>query len=155
MTHTLMILIGIPASGKTTFRKTLHGYKVVCPDEIRKQIFHTIFNKKVEPLVWKCVRLQVLTHLRNRQNVVLDATNLVSPYRTRFLKIAEKYKARTYAIIFDTPLRVCVRRNLRRKDPVDPKVIQKMHYQFERLMNDPSILYEEGFDGVKFQNHRI
>jgi predicted kinase len=158
MTPTFLMLIGIPASGKTAYRKTLSNFKAVCPDEIRRKIFHVVFDQSVEPEVWKVTELQVSHHLRNRRNVVLDATNLISFYRRPFLRMANKFGAQIKAVIFNTPLEVCLKRNKERKEDTDEKVVKMMHRQFQDLMKDPSQLYEEGFDDIiiyRYENGKI
>jgi protein phosphatase len=152
MNNKLILLIGMPASGKTHFCKSLRNYNIVSPDEIRSKLFGVQFNKAVEPQVWKCVSLQVKNHLRNKRNVVLDATNLYPQYRKRFIDLADKFGARRQAILFDIPLKKCLERDLQRKNSVGESVIIRMHYMFKKLMKNPNVLYEEGFDSVQFQS---
>ena len=77
----VIMLIGVPGSGKTTFAHNLSlekGYKVISSDVIR-QTFPGIKENNVFPTVYEmCVN-----ELRNGRDIILDATNITPKVRKR------------------------------------------------------------------------
>jgi predicted kinase len=54
----LMILCGLPASGKSTHADRLRkeGWSIVCPDDLRKVLHGEPFRPEAEPMVWASPR---------------------------------------------------------------------------------------------------
>lgn len=84
---TLVVLVGLPGSGKSTAAKALAataGAVVVSPDDVRARMLGVPnddvhpkpFDEFFEPLVWTLVERAVRDALRVGHDVVLDATSL-------------------------------------------------------------------------------
>lgn len=114
----LIMLIGIPGSGKTTHSVELskkYNAKVISSDKVR-QTFAGIEEKDVFPTVYRlCIE-----ELKNGVNVILDATHITPKVRKRTFDSLDQYGVPydKIGIYFDTPVEVCVRRvEIRNQDP--------------------------------------
>jgi len=150
----LIILVGIPASGKTTYfrRHLARRYAHVSLDNWRGK--GNARRKEREAILEALSRAAEL-HASIR-GVVVDNTNVTAGTRRRYFELAQAFRAQTHrpvkiiACFFDVPLEDCLRRNERRpKNPpvgepyyVPPAAIHRFHVQLE----PPS--RAEGFDEV-------
>jgi len=143
-TRHILFLVGIPASGKSTFAKEfLHErphYKRVNKDELRYMIHDEdfkAFDRKKENFVVACRDFVIRQALRDGYNVIVDDTNIHEKHYNTVLQIAESFaQDRGIAVtvqvkVFDTPLDECIRRNANRVGPacVPEKVIRDMSKQ--------------------------
>lgn len=103
----LIMLIGIPASGKSTFkRKVLNIEKelvAVCPDDIREMLSGDVSNQDYNKLVFEIVHTSIQNAIIDGKSVLLDATNVRKKYRKQYI---EKYKnvAEICGIVFHVSL---------------------------------------------------
>ena len=74
----LNVGIGISGAGKSTFFSPFaeNGYKIICPDEIRKKICKSVNDQSQNAKVFAIAFNELENAFRNRMNVVFDATNL-------------------------------------------------------------------------------
>lgn len=94
---TLVILIGIPGSGKSRWAIKHPEYYRICPDEIRRSYFKDISNQSNNIPVWQMAKGMLITALNLGQDTVLDATNVnvnhlrnlysILPFHKRVAKI--------------------------------------------------------------------
>ena len=114
----LIMLIGIPGSGKTTHSVELskkYNAKVISSDKVR-QTFVGIEEKDDFPTVYRLW----IEELKNGVNVILDATHITPKVRKRTFDALEQYDVEydKIAIYFDTPVDVCIKRvEIRNQDP--------------------------------------
>lgn len=138
----IITLVGIPASGKSTFAEEYRkkGYVIASTDETRKTLYgdETIQGniKDVLRVVYGIVEDAV----KNHKNVVVDSTALTPGERMRILK----FPARHIAVCFDTPIEECLCRNRKRERHVPERIIFRM---YERMIYPSE---EEGFEKVFF-----
>ena len=140
----ILFLVGIPASGKSTFAKELirrdSSWKRVNKDELRYMIHDEdfkAFDRKKENFVVACRDFVIRQALRDGYNVIVDDTNIHEKHFNTVLQIAESFaQDRGIAVtvqvkVFDTPLDECIRRNANRVGPacVPEKVIRDMSKQ--------------------------
>ena len=72
---TLIVLVGLPRSGKSTWAKA-QTYPMVNPDSIRLAITGQRFVAEAEPFVWATAKAMVRSlFLAGHDRVILDATN--------------------------------------------------------------------------------
>lgn len=148
----LIIVTGIPGSGKTTFIKNhkvlLKQYAHVSRDEIRFSylkgedvVGDTYF--KYEPLVLKEFYLQINKFLCLGFNVFADATHLTKRARKELLDNVKGY-TKLESLFFSTPLSVALERNSKREglERVPDKVIRNMYKRLE----EPD--FNEGFETI-------
>jgi len=72
---TLILTVGLPRSGKTTWAKQM-GVPIVNPDSIRLALHGQPFIGLAEPFVWAIAKTMVRAlFLAGHDNVIVDATN--------------------------------------------------------------------------------
>lgn len=89
----LILPIGISGSGKSYWINSLNSkiYRVVSPDEIRKELTGDISNQSRNNEVFKLVPLRTIESLKKGFPVIVDATNLNTDLRNKFIaQIKEK-----------------------------------------------------------------
>lgn len=138
-----MVLVGLPASGKSTW-VAQQGGVAISSDELRRWLRDDPTDQTIHGLVFRLMRDFVRLRITLGAPVTyVDATNLTRKHRRPFLKIAEHMGCKCEAVFFDVPLAECLRRNENRQRRVPPEAIQAMA---ERLQ-PPSI--DEGFTNIQ------
>lgn len=126
---TLVCMVGLPFSGKTTWAKSAGGCPIVNPDSIRLALHGQSYIESAEPYVWAIAHTMVLAlFLAGHNTVILDACN-----NTR--KRREEWISEQYATVFkviDTPAEVCLERAVHRPEMIP--VIERMVRQRERFL---------------------
>lgn len=104
--NTLIMMVGLPRSGKSTQAREI-GCPIVNPDSIRLTLTGQAFYKDAEPFVWATTRTMITSlFLAGHETVVLDATNTTKERRDNFI---DKRWKRVFFIV-DTDENVCKRR---------------------------------------------
>jgi predicted kinase len=137
----VLILIGIPGSGKSTwstnFVKENSDWVRINRDDFRFMLKAIpVCGHKVENLINDLQYNAILSSLDAGFNVIIDNTNLKESYINRFLKLVED-KADVEFKIFDITLEEALQRNLVRDKKVDVDVVTKMFSQFQNLIKNP------------------
>jgi predicted kinase len=144
-----IILIGLPGSGKTTWRKAKvsQGYKgvVINPDDVRKIVFGVYFDPKKEHDVWEYICGKLRRALLKGESICFDATNVKKKRRKALIKLGHEYSAYIEAIYFKVPSEVVLKRNVKR--PADERVPLGIMMRMIRNIQPPEL--SEGFDSVK------
>lgn len=125
------MLKGLPSSGKSTYAKELvaQGYKRVNKDDLRAMIDDGKWSREREKLIKICEYEQVILHIKNGYNVVVDDTNF--GYEDYWKKLAEEYNVEFEIKFFDTPVMECVARDAKRGEKsVGAKVIFGMYDKY-------------------------
>ena len=137
----LIVLCGIPASGKTSF--THWGFekdvKVISTDKIRGELFGDESIQRNPRLVFDTAYNRIANALQKNENVIFDATNLTIKDRKEIFKRFSPNVHEIIAVYFNTPLEVCLERNAKRERKVPEDVIRRMHDRIQ----EPTT--EEGF----------
>lgn len=147
----LFMLVGLPASGKTTCGKRLAESEdalIVSSDEVRKELLGNENDQTNNEDVFKEVENRIIKELKER-NVIYDATNISFKRRMNFLQRIKNVEK--IAIIIATPYDECIERNNKRERKVPEDVIKRMYYNFYIPQ------YYEGFDEIRiyFNTDRI
>lgn len=132
---TLTILVGCPASGKSTFAewkvRTEAKTMRISRDEIRFSQFQEVMDNAVESMISKIINVQIKTLLSNGWNVLLDTCNVKMDYIKQ--PIADfSEMANIEFKVFDLPLEDLFIRNEKRDRKVPKKVIENMFYQLQK-----------------------
>lgn len=142
----ILILKGLPASGKTAYALALvsgivsdpngqYKWKRVNKDDLRAMIDRGEWNRKNEKVILDVRNVLINKFILLGYSVVVDDTNL-SPKHTAVIKlIAETAREHGYNVeveekFFDIPVEECIARDAKREHPVGAKVIYKMYQQF-------------------------
>ena len=142
-------LVGLPASGKTTFAnnyiKENPNYLIVSRDSIRESLVPNHRNtwykrkdrKKLEDLVTLIENYQIKMMLYHEYNVIVDSTGFRQNFNLEdvlnqfsFDKLVVREKCFT-----DVPLTECIRRDKEREFPVGKEVITKMYKTYKNKFN--------------------
>ena len=124
-------LIGLPASGKSTFAQVLAeeiNAVVVSTDEIRAQLYGDAANQGI----WADIEVEVLDQIKTAvekdQPVIYDATNVMRPWRLDFLyKTVNLFNIQWIGWHLQTSVEKCKQRNQQRDRQVPDEVINKMN----------------------------
>jgi len=125
----LLMLQGLPGCGKSTYAKSLIGWKRVNKDDLRKMIDDDVWSKSNEKQI-KIIEEDIVSfYLRNGFNVVIDDTNFA--YEEYWRSFAKLQNAEFEVKFFDVPLMECIERDSKRGEKsVGSKVIMKMYNQY-------------------------
>ena len=143
----LIMLIGIPGSGKTTYSKELsvkYNAKVISSDKVR-QTYIGIEESQVFPTVYQLCAEE----LKKECNVILDATHITPKVRKRTFDSLEQYNIdyEKIAFYFDTPVDVCLKRvSLRNQDPEELYLPLEVIESYGKNIIVPT--KEEGFSEI-------
>ncbi|MGC5287962.1 AAA family ATPase [Micromonospora sp. DT231] len=126
---------GLPASGKTTFARTLQPSVVrVNRDDLRRMLHgERLFTQWAEAQVTVVQRAQVEALLRARADVCVDDTNLRSRTLRDWAELAARHGAEFEVHDFtDVPLDECLRRDAARPpaDQVGAEAIRRLHERY-------------------------
>lgn len=150
----ILILKGLPASGKSTYAKELvakqpGSWKRINKDDLRAMLDVSYHSKGNEKFVLKTRDWLITQALESGKHVVIDDTNLASKHEARIRKLAKEYaettghEIRVEVKFFDVPLEECIKRDLNRANSVGEKTIRKMWKQFLNDGNDRIVKYAE------------
>ncbi len=135
MEKILIIMCGIPASGKSTVASTLIEYlneqksAIISMDVIREKWFGTrkcqdrgdeVYAQSVEDVLWAFEHFNI---------VIYDATNRTRKSRRKLVETIQKYyDCLVYCVFMNTPLEVALDRNANRDKSIQvpPAVIHRM-----------------------------
>jgi len=132
MQKTLILTVGLPRSGKSTWAQK-QDCPIVNPDSIRLSIHGQPFLKEIEPLVWAIAKIMVQSlFLAGHIKVILDATNVTKERRVFW----ESDLYLTKFKIFRTSEKECIRRAIKDKKDYLIPVIKDMELKWENPKYD-------------------
>ena len=130
----LLLLRGLPASGKTTFAKELvrndGNWVRVNKDDLRNMLNGGKRSGAREKKIIACERMLAGLLLDKGKNVVIDDTNFNPTHEQYFKELAKSHGADFEIKEFDTPLEECIKRDNGRPNGVGETVIRKMYNQY-------------------------
>ncbi len=136
MKSVLILTVGLPRSGKTTWVKKTSGElraPIVNPDSIRLALHGTAFISLAEPFVWAIAKTMVRAlFLAGHEHVIVDATNTTRKRRDEW--ISNTWDMRFHEI--EVAKEICLSRALTDGLGVLVPVIQRMADSFEPLGED-------------------
>ena len=144
--NVLIVLGGLPASGKSTYAEMLvesGQFCRVCPDLIRKELYGNESIQGNGREVFKIAFDAIQRLGKQNFNVVFDATNID---RNRRKELVEEMRLYFDIIIckwFSTPLYICKIRNKERWRQVPEEVLETM----DRRFVEPTM--DEGWDYIE------
>ena len=150
----LVVLSGVPGSGKSYFSKALRKNKeshvyIISSDALRDLVTGNQKNLSEEALIWEMFYdLAKVYSIDPKGIVVLDSTNRTIAYRIEHVKELKKKFDESDLVIFDIPKEVVYRQNLDREFPVPQNVLEEYMASFEK----PSQADYDFFDNVYIVN---
>ena len=145
----MVVLIGAAGSGKSTFaRKHFRPSQILSSDGFREMLSDNYRDQSVSRKAFDLIYDILEFRLWRGRLTVVDATNVRGAARREALKIAKRVGVPAVAIVFRTPVEVCLRQNAERGgEPVPDDIIQT---QWEDLAGSLAALHEAGFERVYF-----
>jgi protein phosphatase len=125
----LVILIGVSSSGKSTFaKKHFKPTEILASDYCRALICDDENNQDVTQEAFEILHFIAARRLAAGKLTVIDATNVQAEARRPLLNLARQYHLVPVAIIFDLPETVNYERNKQRSDRhLEDNVIQRQY----------------------------
>lgn len=142
MNNKLIVMSGLPRSGKSTIAKKL-GYPIVNPNAVRLALYAQPYIFSAERMIWTMAYYMVESlFLAGHNTVILDATNLTRKRREEW--ISDSW-IRVFYIV-KTSKDICIERakNGNRYDLVS--VIEKMHESYEPITEEEFMSEEEFYN---------
>lgn len=131
----LIILKGLPASGKTTWAKewVSEGPKNrvrVNRDDIRAMFGNIRHDRLLETIITETLNHLVRDLLSNGYSVVHDNTNLKHHTKHWIDLVKDIGDVEVHVKSFNTPLEECINRDKARENSVGERIIQSMHKRY-------------------------
>lgn len=145
---TLILISGIPGSGKSTWAKQYQrehpNTYIVASDEIRVRLFGGSQRFTDEALVWKTFLEDLNAHVNEDCTVIADATNLQNRYRRNYCVQTPGYD-RHVLVVFEIPFDICVRQNKMRAQEriISDRAMVSLQEEFEEPTQEIIDLYDE------------
>ena len=129
-----LILVGLPASGKTTFSKNyLQDYLIINQDTLKTKA--------------KCLKQTKEAIKNNIKKIAIDNTNVTKKSRNIYLELVKDNNYNIRCIIFDTPYDICQHNNYFRYIEHNKSLISKITYRtMMKYYEKPS--KDEGFEKI-------
>lgn len=128
----MIIMIGYPGSGKTTFARSLPCYNryVVSIDRFK--------NRK------KCLQ-EATTRVNNNNICVVDNTNPTKQNRKEFIDLVRK-RYPIYCVWIDIPVEIAQYMAFLRQSTINKSIPKLVYNKYNKIFEEPTL--EEGFDEI-------
>lgn len=134
-----IMMVGLSGAGKSTFAKdycSKNDFSYVASDEVRRGMFEEnedAHTPSKNALVFDTCHKTIIELLKNGNNVVFDATNLISKRRVQALEKIKKAVPNVHctAFVLIAPTNVCFEQNEDREYSVEKSVIEKQIGTFQ------------------------
>lgn len=138
----LIILCGIPGSGKTTYaEKNCYAFHL-SSDAIRKELYGDENTQGNPAEVFALMQDRAIEALNNGYDVIYDATNITRKDRASIIAKCPKFVKIECHIVW-APIEMCIERDAARERTVGKEVIDRMLKRFQ------APYYDEGIDEIK------
>ena len=141
----LILIIGLPGSGKSTWVKNKYDYArlfqggvtILSSDQVRKELFGDENDQTHNEEVFQYIKETAVNRLEKGQKVIIDATNISRKSRKSITDYVEQQLSGFYEygfirfIVVATPYYKCLENNRKRSRQVPEHVIERMYKQFE------------------------
>jgi protein phosphatase len=143
----LVVLVGVSGSGKSTFAQThFKPTEVISSDYCRGLVADDENDQAATPDAFDVLHYIAGKRLAAGRLTVVDATSVQAGARAPLIALAREHDVLPVAIVFDLPASLCEARNARRPDrDFGPHVIRRQHAALRKSLRN---LKREGFRTV-------
>lgn len=146
----LIILCGIPGSGKSTYAKNYiernSNAAHLSSDAIRAELYGSESTQGNPAEVFGLMQKRAVEALNNGYDVIYDATNITRKDRQSIISVCPKF-AKIECHIIWAPIETCIERDATRDRTVGKEVIDRMLKRFQ------APFFDEGLDSIKIIPH--
>lgn len=129
----LVMMCSLPGSGKSTYvKKHFPNYYIISLDEIREEVAKSRAIQKFDDEVVRIAHARLKDALRERKNIIWDATNFRKDFRSKIAQLGYNYKAFVEIVFISKPLEVILRQNKGREHVVPMNAMNNMIESFQR-----------------------
>lgn len=135
----LIILVGPPASGKSTWGKKFaddNNVVLVSTDAIRKEIGSGEADQSVSAAAFGIARQRVSAALAQGKSAMIDATSVNRKARRDWINLGRGHGAYIVAVAFEVPRDELLRRDAQRERHVGEEVIDRFIGKYARPTTD-------------------
>jgi predicted kinase len=133
--NALVILVGPPASGKTTWGKEFackNNMVYVSTDAIRAEVGSGEGDQTVSAAAFFIAKKRIAAALTNGKNAMIDATSVNRKSRKDWIDIAKTAGAYIIAVAFEVPKAELLKRDAQRERHVGEEVIDRFISKYSR-----------------------
>ncbi len=144
----LIMLVGLPASGKSTLAKELsekYDATIHSSDTLRKRLLGDENNQNDNGKLFNVLHNEIKMHLKNGISTIYDATNINYKRRKAFLSELKNIECKKICIVVATPYQKCLANNKTRERNIPEDVIRRMY------MNWTTPYWYEGWDDIQIK----
>lgn len=146
MIPTLVMLVGLPLSGKSTMSQQLaaeYDATIFNSDALREELFGDVNEQSRNNELFVELHKRIKNCLASGKSAIFDACNQHYKKRMAFLQQLNKIPCEKICVVMATPYEECIRRSKIRDRKVPEYVIERMYRSF-----DPPYWYE-GWDDIR------
>lgn len=148
----LMVMVGLPASGKSTYAKKIaieENAIILSSDKLREELYGDINDSEHNTEVFSELHRRIKENLEQGKNVIWDSTNINYKKRQAFLKELKRLDITKECHLMATPYELCIKQNKQRDRQVPEDVIRRMYKniyvpQMYEGFNEINIVYNTG-----------
>lgn len=126
----IVMLKGLPASGKTTWAKQQTDKKRINKDDLRGMFDAGKWSKTNEKFVLEARNVLISLAINSGHSVIVDDTNLHPKHEMYLKELATNLGVQFKIRFFDTPVNECIFRDLHRPNSVGKRVILDMYNRY-------------------------
>ncbi|HCI78154.1 MAG TPA: hypothetical protein DHW02_00515 [Ktedonobacter sp.] len=140
--RTLLVLCGIPGSGKSTFarefivRQGLQPTTIVSSDYCRALICDDETNQQVSRDAFDLFHYIIYKRMQQRRFIIADSTALLANARHRLFEQAVNYQYATCLLVFTVDPTICIQRDRTRQRIVGEAIIRNLQQLLEQALRD-------------------
>jgi len=132
--QTLVLTVGLPASGKTTWALESGFDVAISLDDCREELWG---SRDIQDgpggitALLECQDRKIKDAMASGKRVVVHNTNILREYRRPLIETAKAFGYNTVIMFFDVSLSECIQRDKNRPNPVSGPVIREFHQALE------------------------